>query len=89
MTVAMEAANELAFQRTSLALGRPVDIETVLDLADDLLEQRDALREQYEVFGLVYVVFHLFVDEDDKKKKAELLDDLCHLIYDRFSDLDL
>jgi hypothetical protein len=75
---------ELNFQRTNLALGRPVDVEAALDLANDLLCERDESTERLadleELIGDVLRAFDRFEAANAKKSREAGLEALCDLV---------
>jgi hypothetical protein len=74
----------LDFTRNNLVLGRPVDVEAILDLAGDLLRERDqAIRQGEELeqlLGDVLRAFDRFEAANAKKPGEAAMKALCALV---------
>jgi hypothetical protein len=63
----------LDFHRNNLALGRPANVEAVLDLAADLLREREGLvKDRDEIMGALDDVLRAFDRLETAKGKAKL-----------------
>ena len=74
----------LAFHRNNLALGRPANVEAILDLAGGLLRERDQAIQQGEeleqLLGDVLRAFDRFEVANAKKSGGAGLKALCALV---------
>jgi hypothetical protein len=74
---------ELEYQRTQLALGRPVDCEAVLGMAEEALreqgEQEKRAEDLEELLGDVLRAFDRFEAANGKPKEVGL-EALCELV---------